>query len=409
MLRGSATGAFSVLFLDLDKFKDVNDSLGHQVGDDLLRAVSRRLVEHAPAGALIARPGGDEFVLVIQDSGESALEVATRLRRQLTQPIELKGRTVVIDATIGIAQHPEHGKSALDLMRRADLAMFSAKAGGGAAIARFDSSMDARVAERAALLSELRLALQRREFEVHYQPRIHLQTETVKCVEALLRWRSPRRGMVSPTTFIPLLEESGLIHEVGLWVIDQAAAQLKRWRAQDVPLESVAVNLSTRQLETAGFPRTVISILERHDLPPADLELEVTESIFMRDRSTAISALHELHDEGVRIALDDFGTGYSSLSYLHKLPIEVIKVDRSFVSELGHRDSALALTRSIIALARALNLKVVAEGIETEGQLEILRELGCDELQGWLYAPALEPSALADFVCQRLPTPAAVA
>ena len=402
MLEGRGAVAFSVLFLDLDGFKDINDSLGHHVGDQLLCTVARRLQANAPVGTLVARPGGDEFVLVVRGAVESAHALATVVLEQLVQPIELEGRKVVIGTSVGIAHHPTDGASALDLMRRADLAMFSAKARGGGAIARFDPSMDTRIAERAALLADLRQAVERREFEVHYQPRVHVRTNSVKCAEALLRWRCPRRGLVPPDVFIPLLEETGLIDQVGLWVVDQAAAQLERWRAQHLPLESIAVNVSTRQLQADDLPTAITDILARHGLRPADLELEVTESIFMGDKSTAVRALEQLHEIGIRIALDDFGTGYSSLSYLHRLPIELIKVDRSFVSELGQRESARALTRSIIVIARALGMRVVAEGVETEGQLEILIELGCDELQGWLYAPALDPVAFARFMQQPL-------
>lgn len=399
MLEGGPV-AFSILFLDVDQFKDVNDSLGHQAGDELLRTVARRLVTHAPGGALVARPGGDEFVVVVRGSGETAQHLAATLRERLAEPIDLEGRRLVIGASIGIAHHPEHGTSALELMRRADLAMFSAKVRGGRAIAWFESSMDAHLAERAALLADLRQALERHEFEVHYQPRVHVRSNTVKCAEALLRWRCPSRGLVPPSTFIPLLEETGLIDQVGPWVLDQAAAQLKQWRAEHLPLELIAVNLSTRQLEVEDFPAAVAATLAHHGLRPDNLEFEVTESIFMGDNSAAVRTLQVLHDSGIRIALDDFGTGYSSLSYLHKLPIELIKVDRSFVSELGQRDSALALTRAIIALARALNLKVVAEGVETESQLDILAGLDCDELQGWLYSPALAPAAFARFMRQ---------
>jgi diguanylate cyclase (GGDEF)-like protein len=407
MLADAAAMPFSVLFVDLDRFKEVNDSLGHQVGDDLLRAVAGRLLQCAPPGALVARPGGDEFVLVVRGARQAADALASLLSRELPRPIELQGRSVVVGTSIGIARHPEHGGSAMDLIRRADLAMFSAKLRGGGAIAWFEPSMDARVAERAGLLADLRLACVRHELEVHYQPRVHLRSRSVKCAEALLRWRSPTRGLVAPDTFIPLLEETGLIEEVGLWVIEQAAAQLAQCRAQGATLESVAVNLSTRQLEADGFPAQVVATLARHGLQPADLELEVTESIFMGDRHAATRALHRLHESGVRIALDDFGTGYSSLSYLHKLPIGVLKVDRSFVADLGRRDSALALTRSIIALGRALNLHVVAEGVETESQVEILTGLGCDELQGWLYAPALDRAAFADFLKRPLTPPVA--
>ncbi|MCW5657387.1 MAG: EAL domain-containing protein [Burkholderiaceae bacterium] len=398
LLAGNAGAAFSVLFLDLDRFKEVNDSLGHQIGDELLRAVARRLRQHAPPGALVARPGGDEFVLVVRGERRQAQSLGNLLCQELARPLELDGRSVVVGGSIGLSHHPEHGASALELMRRADLAMAGVKARGGGAAAWFDPSMDTHMAQRAEMLADLRIALARNEFEVHYQPRVQVSDRTVKCAEALLRWRSPKRGFVLPGAFIPLLEESGLIDGVGLWVIERTAKQLAQWRAQGVGLEAVAVNLSTRQLEAEGFAARVIAILARHDLGPGDLELEITESIFMNEQSVAMRSLRQLHDSGVRIALDDFGTGYSSLSYLHKLPITVLKVDRSFVEDLGRRGSALALTRSIIALAQALGLDVVAEGVETEEQVEILTQLGCHELQGWLFARALEPAALVDFM-----------
>jgi diguanylate cyclase (GGDEF)-like protein len=393
---------FSVLFIDLDRFKEVNDSLGHQVGDELLRAVAGRLQHRVPAGTLMARPGGDEFVLVVRGPRSCADELALALCSELAQPVDLGGRTALVGASIGMAHHPEHGSNSLDLMRRADMAMYSAKAHGGGAAAWFEPSLDARVFERAALLADLRQAQTRGELALHYQPRIHARSGKVIGAEALLRWRHPRRGLVPAPTFIKLLEETGLIDGVGLWVVDQAAAQLARWRAHGMALESIAVNLSTRQLQATNLPASVAQVLARHGLRSSDLELEVTESIFMGDASAAIRTLRQLHDSGIRIALDDFGTGYSSLSYLHKLPIGIIKVDRSFVVELGQRDSALALARSIVALARALHLRVVAEGVETQQQVDLLTSLGCDELQGFLYAPALEPAAFAAFVAQPL-------
>jgi EAL domain-containing protein (putative c-di-GMP-specific phosphodiesterase class I) len=315
---------------------------------------------------------------------------------------------VSVGGSIGLSHHPDHGATALELLRRADLAMLSAKAKGGGTTAWFEPSMDAHVAERTAMLADLRIALARDEFELHYQPRVQVRDRSIRCAEALLRWRSPSRGLVLPGVFVGLLEETGLIDGVGLWVIEQAAQQLAQWRAQGIALRTIAVNLSTRQLQKQEFPSQVGAILARHGLSPRDLELEITESIFMDDRSVATRALRQLHDSGVRIALDDFGTGYSSLSYLHKLPIGVIKVDRSFVTDLGRRDSALALTRSIVALARALGLDVVAEGVETEQQVEILTELGCHELQGWLFARALEPAAFVDFMGQSARAAAAV-
>jgi diguanylate cyclase (GGDEF)-like protein len=398
--------AFSVLFIDLDRFKEVNDSLGHQVGDDLLRTVAARLRQRVPAGTLVARPGGDEFVVIVPGPRDEADALAHDLCAQLAQPIALGAHNAVIGASIGLAHHPEHGTSALDLMRRADLAMYSAKARGGGGLAWFEPALDARVAERAALLNDLRHAVARNELELHYQPRIDWRRGTVACAEALLRWRHPQRGFVPAGTFIELLEETGLIDAVGLWVIEQATSQLARWRAQGLQLDSVAVNLSTRQLHSPSLPARVELALQRAQLHSGDLELEVTESIFVGDATSAIRTLHQLHDAGIRIALDDFGTGYSSLSYLHKLPIAVLKVDRSFVTELGERESALALTRSIVALARALHMRVVAEGVETTLQAELLTTLGCDELQGFLFARALEPQAFAAFVAQPLTMPA---
>ncbi|MFI4929075.1 MAG: putative bifunctional diguanylate cyclase/phosphodiesterase [Burkholderiales bacterium] len=401
-LAEDSPAPFSVLFVDLDRFKEVNDSLGHQVGDELLRAVARRLEGWVPAGTLLARPGGDEFVVVVRGPRSGADALARMLCWQLGQPIDLGGRSALIGASIGMAHHPEHGTNSLDLMRRADMAMYSAKARGGGAAAWFEPALDARVVERAALLADLRGAQARGELELHYQPRIQSGTGKVIGAEALLRWRHPERGFVPAPTFITLMEETGLIDVAGLWVIEQAAAQLAHWRANGLLLESIAVNLSARQLRATDLPATVAEIVTRHGLRASDLELEVTESIFMGDASAAIRTLRQLHDSGIRIALDDFGTGYSSLSYLHKLPIGIIKVDRSFVVELGQRDSALALTRSIVALARALQLRVVAEGVETQQQADLLTSVGCDELQGFLYAPALEPAAFAAFFAQPL-------
>jgi len=294
-------------------------------------------------------------------------------------------------------------------MRHADMAMYSAKARGGGKAAWFEPALDAQVAERAVLLAGLRLAQARGELELHYQPRIDARSGKVVGAEALLRWRHPERGFVPAPVFVKLLEETGLIDGVGLWVVEQAAAQLAHWRAHGTALESIAVNLSTRQLQDTNLPASVGAILARNGLVSNDFELEVTESIFMGDASTAIRTLQQLHDSGIRIAMDDFGTGYSSLSYLHKLPIEILKVDRSFVVGLGQRDSALALARSVVALARALHLRVVAEGVETQQQADILITLGCDELQGFLYAPGLEPAAFAAFAARPLQLAAAQA
>ncbi len=407
MLSDDGKKPFSLMFLDLDRFKEINDSLGHQVGDEMLRAVASRLQQCVPQGTLVARPGGDEFVLVVRGPREAAEAMAASVCSALARPLDLDGRTAVIGASIGIAPCSDHGASARELMRRADLAMYSAKAAGGGTAAWFAPTMDAQVADRASMLADLRQAQAHGRLELHYQPRVDARDGAVRGAEALLRWQRPGHGFVPPAVFVKLLEETGLIERVGLWAIDEALGQLVRWRARGLVLESIAVNLSTRQLRANDLAGRVAQILARHRLRPSDLELEITESIFVDDATQSIATLQRLHDSGIRIALDDFGTGYSSLSYLHRLPIDVLKVDRSFVAEIGERDSALALTRSIVALARSLDLRVVAEGVETPRQEELLRALGCQELQGWLYAPALDPARFAVFIAQRVPVDAA--
>ena len=390
----STSAAFSLLFIDLDRFKEVNDALGHLAGDEMLRVMAQRLRDIAPLHALVSRPGGDEFVVAVPGTRDAADALASILLHSLAAPLTLEGRMVVPGASVGLAHYPEDGQTVSDLLRRADMAMYKAKAAGGGGLVWFTAALDQQLAERTALLDDLRSALEREEFELFYQPRVDARTGATRSAEALLRWRHATRGLVPPGRFIDLLEETGLIDPVGLWAVDAACRQLVAWRAQGLALDALAVNVSTHQLKSPRFAEQVVATLARHALPAASLELEITESIFMGDSSAAIAAVHALSQAGIRIALDDFGTGYSSLSYLQKLPIGILKVDRSFVIELGVRDSAMAVTRSIVALARALKLQVVAEGVETWQQAELLIELGVDELQGYLFA---KPLVSADF------------
>lgn len=398
VLAAGAKWPLSLLFIDLDRFKDVNDAMGHQAGDELLRIAAQRLLGSAPPGTLVSRPSGDEFLVVVPGERVAADALAQLILSRLAEPIALEDRTVTVGASVGLARFPDHGCSATDLMRRADMAMYIAKARGGSQASWFDESLDERMSERTALRADLHGALARGEFELRYQPRVDASSGRVRCAEALLRWRHRDKGLVSPDKFIDLLEESRLIEDVGMWAIESACTQLAQWRAQGLEIDSVAVNVSSRQLHAADFAVQVGAVIARCGLAPSSLELEITESIFMGESTAAIEVLRTLRQAGVQLALDDFGTGYSSLSYLHTLPISILKVDRSFVAELGVRDKALTLTRSIIALARALQLHVVAEGVETRQQAELLSGLGCDELQGYLFARPLMPGEFARFL-----------
>lgn len=400
-LTGDHLKPCTLLFVDLDRFKEVNDSLGHQAGDEVLRAVAARLRAAVPAEALVSRPSGDEFVVVVDGSRADADAAAREIVSQVAQPIPLGARVVSVGASIGLARHPDHAGTAAELLRRADVAMYRVKARGGNGTNWFEQTREEQVTNQAAMRADLRGALARGEFELHYQPRVEPESGRMRSAEALLRWRHRSLGLVAPDRFIDLLEEGGLIDDVGLWAIGSACWQLVDWRAEGVALDAVAVNVSTRQLHAPDFAARVIEILHRCALPASSLELEITESVFMGEAAAAIAQLQALHDAGVRLALDDFGTGYSSLSYLHKLPISTLKVDRSFVADLDVRDSALTLTRSIVALARALQLHVVAEGVETRRQAELLQGLGCDELQGYLYSRPLPPGQLAAYAANR--------
>jgi diguanylate cyclase (GGDEF)-like protein len=380
----------AVLFLDLDGFKVVNDSLGHGTGDELLVAASRRLAACVRPSDTLARFGGDEFTVLLDRVGEpvDALSVAERLLAALRPPFTVDGREVFVTASIGIAVSIAEDSDPDELLRRSDIALYQAKAAGKARAMLFDPEMNARAKARLELETDLRHALERDELRVEYQPEVDLATGAVVGVEALLRWQHPRRGLLAPDEFIPLAEETGLILSVGEWVFREACRQARAWQAQapEAPPLLLSVNLSAREFQCKELVEQVGVVLDETGLDPAGVRLEITESAMMHDIETTIGALRALKQLGVQLAIDDFGTGYSSLSYLRRFPVDCVKIDRSFIAALGQDDGTAAIVSAITALARALGVDVTAEGIETAGQLAQLQALGCRRGQGYLFS-----------------------
>ena len=392
--ESGGSGRAALIFLDLDHFKDLNDSRGHEAGDELLCLASARLRECIPANALLARQGGDEFAIVLPGADATrARAVAAGAIKILSQPFVLREGDYVLSASVGIALSPDHGRTRQTLLRCADIALYDAKAAGRGQYTLFTDALDAIAGKRVQLQSDLRRALDRSEFVVHYQARVRPNDGVVNSAEALIRWQHPDRGLIAPGEFIELAETSGLIEGIGCWIIEATCAQIAAWRQQGIQLGRVSVNVSPRQLASGELLPQVRAALQRHAVPADALELEITESLLVGDMGSARSQLAELRRWGVSIALDDFGTGFSSLSTLRQLPVDVMKIDRSFVAELGSDSGAMAVTRTIVTLARALDLHLVAEGVETEAQAEVLRSLGCDEFQGYLFARPLPPEA----------------
>ncbi|WP_041770132.1 EAL domain-containing protein [Metapseudomonas resinovorans] len=380
-----------LMFLDLDRFKPINDSLGHAAGDRMLKDVAVRLATCVHEDDTVARMGGDEFTLLLQPRAtregalNQAIHVAEQILGNLARPFVLEGREFFVTASIGIALSPQDGRELSQLMKNADTAMYHAKERGKNNFQFYQADMNARALERLELESDLRHALEQGEFLLYYQPQFSGDGKRLTGVEALLRWRHPKRGLVPPSEFIPVLEELGLVVQVGDWVLAEACRQLKTWHQAKMRLPKISVNLSARQFADGQLAERIAAIIDDCGLPPACLELELTESILMRDVGEAMAILENLKRLGLCIAVDDFGTGYSSLNYLKQFPIDVLKIDRSFVDGLpdGERDAQIA--RAIIAMAHSLNLAVIAEGVETPAQLGFLREHGCDEVQGYLF------------------------
>jgi diguanylate cyclase (GGDEF)-like protein/PAS domain S-box-containing protein len=390
-----------VVFVDLDRFKFINDSLGHHVGDELLRAMAERLKASVRESDTVARLGGDEFVLLINGQGdpESVAIVLERMLSDISQPWTIAQGDFNVTCSIGVALYPDDGESADVLLKHADSAMYRAKEKGRNNFQFFTAELNELITERLELENRLRRALERQQFTLHYQPRIDMHTRQIVGAEALLRWQVPGYAEVSPSRFIPVAEEIGLIAPIGKWVIRAACSQNKQWQDAGLPPFVISVNVSPRQFRQESFVQIVADVLRETGLEARYLEIELTESAVMHDAEQFISMLGELNDLGVQISLDDFGTGYSSLSHLKRLPVDRLKVDRSFVQDIATDADDATIVRTIIALGHNLGLKVVAEGVETAEQLEFLRINHCDELQGYYFA---KPMTGAEFERQTL-------
>jgi diguanylate cyclase (GGDEF)-like protein len=393
---------FAVHCLDLDHFKTVNDTLGHPIGDELLKLVAVRLTEAVPSSDFIARIGGDEFAVVQTNVGrpEQCSQLAARVVETVSRPYDIDGRHIVIGASIGIAIAPNDGANPDLLLKNADMALYLAKGDGRGTHRFFEREMDKRLQLRRALELDLRKAIANGEFEVYYQPILYLQTGKVSGFEALLRWNHPERGMISPMDFIPLAEETGLILPLGEWVLRTACAHAAKWPQ---PI-GVAVNLSAMQFKGRNLVQLTLNALAASGLPAARLDLEITESVLLQDESHTLSLLHQLREIGVRISMDDFGTGYSSLAYLRNFPFDKIKIDRSFVRDILVRKDCQAIIRAVVGLARSLGITTIIEGIETKEQLAFAKADGCDEGQGYLFAKPMPEREVAEFLakCERV-------
>ena len=389
----------AVLFLDLDRFKVINDTLGHAVGDQLLVEVSNRLGDSLRPGDTVARLGGDEFGLLLEDvaDAETAEAVALRIEEELSKPLRFEAREIFITASIGIALSAARLGMPEDILRDADLAMYHAKAKGKARHEIFDSSMSAPALDRMDLEMDLHSAISHHEFRLHYQPILRFDTGRITEVEALIRWQHPKRGLLQPDSFIGLTEETGLIVPIGQWVLREACRQARVWQLEfpSTPPLVMSVNLSAKQFQNPKLVEEITQALDESGLAASCLKLEITESTVMQDAPVTLTKLNELKELGVRLAIDDFGTGYSSLGYLKRFPVDTLKIDRSFIKGLSPDGGDSAIVRAVVTVAKSLNMDVTAEGVETEGQLAELRALGCDRWQGFLFARPVSPERVA--------------
>ncbi|MCS3448734.1 MULTISPECIES: putative bifunctional diguanylate cyclase/phosphodiesterase [Bradyrhizobium] len=374
----------AVMYIDIDEFKAVNDALGHQIGDELLRAIADRLRTCVGDTDVAARLGGDEFAViqtVVRDQTET-MQLLAAIYQAIRRPIDCSGHLITTDASIGIAVAPADGLDIDQLLRNADLALYGAKSDGRRTYRFFETGMDARAKARRSLELELRQAIADGSFELHYQPLLHLEEGQVSCCEALVRWRHPERGTISPADFIPIAEDTGLINDLGHWVLNTACREAMNWPEH----VHVAVNVSPIQFKSQTLALNVAAALSATGLAPSRLELEITEAVLIRDDEAALDILHQLRELGVRIALDDFGTGYSSLSYLQRFPFDKIKIDRAFIKDLAGTGASSTIVQAVVNIAAASDMTTTAEGVETEQQRNLLRILGCTEMQGYLFS-----------------------
>jgi diguanylate cyclase (GGDEF)-like protein/PAS domain S-box-containing protein len=395
----------AVLFLDLDGFKYINDSLGHPVGDKLLQSIAKRLVGCVRGSDTVSRQGGDEFVVLLSELQcvEDAVLSSRRILKAVAEAHSIDHHDLHISTSIGVSIYPDDGEDAETLIKNADTAMYQAKENGRASYQFFKPAMNVRAVERQSVEESLRRAMTRHEFRLQYQPKIDLGTGAIIGAEALLRWIHPTRGLVSPAKFIPVAEDCGLILPIGAWVLREACAQARRWLDEGLHFSTIAVNVSAMEFRDDNFLHGLFEILAETGLDPKYLELELTESVLMKHAETSTSILQTLRDRGVKIAIDDFGTGYSSLSYLRKFPVDALKIDQSFVRQISTAGDDTVIVTAVIGMARSLKLRVVAEGVETLKELEFLRAHQCDEAQGFYFSRPVPPRQFAELLRAAMP------
>jgi diguanylate cyclase (GGDEF)-like protein len=398
-VAGRDNHQLAVLFIDLDRFKDVNDTLGHLVGDEVLKEMAQRLQKAVRSADTLARIGGDEFVLLAENTAsiKSVADLAQRVVDTLAEPLIVRGEECRLGASVGIAMYPDDGEDAPTLLRNADVAMYRAKGSGRNGFAFFSEALDQPQKERMLLGASLHRALEMNQLLLLYQPKVSVATGGMVGVEALIRWQHPERGLVPPGAFIPLAEESGLILPFGRWVLRTACSQAMAWQALGLPPFSVAVNLSARQFSDPQLAADIREVLNETGLDPRLLELEITESMMVDQHERALETLRLVKAMGVQVSIDDFGTGYSSLARLQKFPIDALKIDRSFIGDIAGDPDDAAITTAIIAMAHSLRLRVIAEGVETREQAQFLRERGCDEMQGYFFSRPVLPAEIVTF------------